>query len=52
MKNRFDWLFWINVIALPLNILISVVAGDYLEAVAWFVALVWFVGYIHIKNNS
>jgi len=52
MKNRYDWVFWINVIALPLNVLFSVVQGDYREAVAWFVALVWFVIYIRIKNNS
>ena len=49
--KRFDWLDQINIIALPVNIAFSLVVGNYAEAVAWTVALIWFLGYL-FKNES
>jgi len=52
MKNQLDIWYWINIISLPINLLLAVALGKYETAIAWFVALTWFLIYTNLKNNS
>lgn len=46
-----DWLTWVTIITLPLNIVFSFGLGNYSEVVAWTVALIWFLGYQSKKES-